>query len=442
MTKGSGRAGGTRHDGFMRRLVVAFAFVCVVAACGGDDTSAPSTTSSSTTTTETTVPATTDAPTTTTASSSSTSTTSAAPSTTTALLPEPLEAWGRFDVDPAIFGKVTITDGAADTNRRFVLVGCAQFASGYPVWWSDGPAGWQRADGPGGVECLTQVEASPFGYFAAGRTQNPLHSADGINWEPLELADDFGFQEPGQLGVVLAIYVSPAGDRVTLLYSRAAQAESRIATLVTTTDGVTWELGPSDSAALFDSSDVSAVIDGGPGLIAVGASPGGEFVPTAAAFTSADGLNWKRTTPRSADFNDKTMTDVMAFGDTYVAVGGDFFSTGLMTAWTSPDGVEWTLSPHPPEETDPSVAHMTAEAVTVAGGRIWAAGRDFDARRGDNGLPAMWSSVDGVTWERDEFDDVRATVPFEVIDTPDLGIGVWPPPLSLSPDPVLVFGAD
>ena len=95
------------------------------------------------------------------------------------------------------------------------------------------------------------------------------------------------------------------------------------------------------------------------------------------------------------------MTDVMTFAGGYIAVGGDFFNTGLMTAWTSPDGKTWSRSPHPPEETDPSVAQMTAEAVTTAAGSIWAAGRDFDARRdAGDGLPAMWNSTDGITWTR------------------------------------------
>lgn len=241
--------------------------------------------------------------------------------------------------------------------------------------------------------------------------------------------------------MVFAIFVSPADDRVTLLYSRAAEAESRIATLVTTTDGQTWEPGPADFAALFHSSDISAVIEGGPGLIAVGASPGGEFVPSAAVFTSPDGLTWSRVTPRDADFNDKVMSDVLAVGTGYLAVGGDF-ETGLMTAWTSPDGIVWSRSQPPPEQTDPSVAHMIAEAVTRAGGFIWAAGRDFDARRDDNGLPAMWVSDDGLTWDRVDFDEATGVIPFALIDTPNLRIGVWPPPFSLSRDPVQIFGAD
>ena len=300
--------------------------------------------------------------------------------------PEPVAGWARLEADPEVFGAVIVTDGA-DDDGRLVLVGCEGSdggAAGFPVWWSDDATHWQRAKGPGDVACMDQVEASPFGYFATGGphgVQNQFHSPDGFTWERLDLSDDFGFDQPGELGVVFAIFVSPTKDRVTLLYSRAAENESRIATLITTTDGDTWQQGPPDSAALFDSSSIAAVIEGGPGLIAVGSSPGGEFVPIAAVFTSSDGLNWTRATSRNPDFDHKIMTDVMAFAGGYVAVGGDFSNTGLMTAWTSPDGLMWSRSPHPPEETDPSVAQMTAETVTSAGGFIWAAGRDFDARR-------------------------------------------------------------
>lgn len=425
------------HGWAMGRVAVAVVFMLAVVSCSETGSSVSSTGPSSTSVVAST--RTTVGPT----------TTSTAPATTSSSaavsFPEPVEGWVRLETDPGVFGAVTVADGAVG-DGRLVLVGCEGSDSdvaGFPVWWSDDATGWQRADGPSDMTCLTQVEASSFGFFATGGphgVQDQFHSLDGVTWERLDLSDDFGFDYPDQLGVGFAIFVAPNEDRVTLLYSRAAEAESRIATLVTTTDGETWELGSPDSAALYDSSSVAAVIEGGPGLIAVGSSPGGEFVPSAAAFVSSDGLNWTRVTPRNSDFDNKIMTDVMPFAGGYVAVGGDFFDTGLMTAWTSPDGRTWSRSPYPSEETDPSVAQMTAETVTAAAGSIWAAGRDFDARRdSDDGLPAMWNSPDGVTWTRVDFDEARGTIPFLVIDIPDRRIGVWPPPFSLTPDPVQIF---
>jgi len=410
----------------MKRLAVITALVVSVAACTSE--TPPPTTRSPTT-----------EPTTTPASEATPSTT--APEAT----PEPLEGWGRLEVETEIFGTATINTGAAG-NGRFVLGGCRNSDGGFPLWWSDDGSTWQRAQGPGDVACVTDIEASAFGYYAKTEgAQKLLHSEDGAGWEQLDLSDDFGSGFTDRLGTVSAVFVSPDDDRVTLLSSRAAENESRIATLVTTTDGVTWEEGPADSAALFDSSTVSAVIEGGSGLLAVGASPGGEFVPTAAVFTSPNGLDWTRVTPRNADFDDSSMLDVMAIGTGYVAVGAAPFKTGLMTAWTSPDGIAWSLSPSPSpsEETDPAVASMAAETLTTAGGSIWAAGLDFDARRGrPEGLPAIWSSADGVTWTRADFDQVRGTIPFVVIDTPGIRIGVWPPPFSVDPGPLQLFAAD
>jgi hypothetical protein len=417
----------------MGRVAVAFVLMLAVVSCTEAGSSSSTSGIASTT------------PTVGTTTSTALATTS---STAAVSFPEPVEGWTRLEVDPGVFGSVTVTDGAVGSDRM-VLVGCEgsdRNVTGFAVWWSDDATGWQRADGPGDSTCMTQVEASSFGFFATGGphgAQNQFHSPDGVTWERLDLSDDFGFDYAGQLGVVFAIFVAPTDDRVTLLYSRAAENESRIGTLVTTTDGETWELGPPDSAALFDSSSIAAVIEGGPGLIAVGSSPGGEFVPSAAAFVSSDGLNWTRVTPRNSDFDNKVMTDVMPFTGGYVAVGGDFSDTGLMTAWTSPDGDTWSRSPYPPEETDPSVAQMTAEVVTTAAGSIWAAGRDFDARRDtEGGLPAMWNSSDGVTWTRVDFDEARGTIPFAVIDTPNRRIGVWPPPFSLNRDPVQIFEGD
>lgn len=360
-------------------------------------------------------------------------------------LPEPVGDWERISTDPRLFGPGAITGGAND-DARIVLAGCEGFvrdAPGLPIWWSDDALTWQRAEGPDDVECLTFVEATPFGFFAGGAGSS-LWSADGVQWESLDLADGFGLEEPGQLGWVQAVFLSPTDDRVTLLYSRASFGESTVATLATTTDGEIWSLGPAESAALFDTSDVEDVIEGGDGLLAVGQSPGGQSVPTAAVFTSVDGLSWRRVTPQNVDFDEKVMRSVLRVGDQFVAVGGDYSDTRLMTAWTSPDGITWTRSPRPDDPVAAEFGSMTAEAITTEGGKIWAAGRDFDAARDrEQTLPAIWSSEDGRLWSRVDIEEVRGTIPFTVVDTGDLRIGVWPPtPRGEFDDAIQIFRAN
>lgn len=277
--------------------------------------------------------------------------------------------------------------------------------------------------------CVTQIEITPIGAVAIGpgvsvgldrsmsSQRSVLISPDGTTWETVALHETLGREYP-DLGVPDAVFAAPGSRSVTVLFTRAAEVESRLATLVTTTDGETWR--EIDGAELFDSTDIARVIPGGDGLIAVGASPGGEFVPTAAVFTSSDGTSWRRVTPTTPDFDDKIMTDVISTPDGFVAVGGDFFGTGLMTAWTSPDGLSWTRSPHPAETLDPDVAHMTAHRLTSVDGVLWASGEDFDASRPLQSLPALWRSDDGGrTWQRvpDE-----PFVPFVLFD--DAGVRI------------------
>ena len=67
-----------------------------------------------------------------------------------------------------------------------------------------------------------------------------LRSPDGFNWEIADVPELLGYPETFQLGYADNLFVSPDGDRLTVLYRRASLNESTVATLVTTTDGETW----------------------------------------------------------------------------------------------------------------------------------------------------------------------------------------------------------
>ncbi len=346
---------------------------------------------------------------TTTTTIAATTTSTALPSTTTSAT---LQGWTVLEAPGE---PVT---AAARIDETIIVGSCSR--SGEGGLFVASADGWE----PVASGCVTQIETTPIGILGIGpgvsvgpdrsgpSQRSVLISSNGETWVAHALYESLGLEYPDQLGIPDAVFAAPGGSSVTVLFTRAAEADSRIATLLATTDGVTWRAA--EGAEVFDNTDIARVIPGGDGLIAVGASPGGEFVPTAAVFTSSDGASWRRVTPTTSDFDDKIMTDVIATPDGFVAVGGDFFRTGLMTAWTSLDGLSWARSPHPAETLDPDVAHMTAHRVTSVDGALWAAGEDNDASRPIKSLPALWKSDDGGwTWQRvtDE-----AFVPFVLFD--------------------------
>jgi hypothetical protein len=303
------------------------------------------------------------------------------------------------------------------------------------VWWATRQDFvWETAVVSSTDRCLKQIVATPFGFFAAGPGVG-MRSDDGRDWQEWAIGDDPTAATFG----IHAVFPSPDDSRVTVLQLQPAPGESTVARMWTTTDGVDWQVVTDESLQEFDSSGLAGVIPGGDGLLTYGAAPGGEFVPTAAVLTSRDGVRWRRVTPMSSDYENKSITDIVRVDSGFVAVGGDYFSTGLMTAWTSPDGITWTRAPGSSESIDPSTAHMTAEHVVSTGAKLWAVGTDYDAARDPNEIPALWVSDDGRNWNRVEIDADSGIVPFEIVSVADLTLAAWPPDPRLSDEPLQLF---
>jgi photosystem II stability/assembly factor-like uncharacterized protein len=337
-------------------------------------------------------------------------------------LPVPVAGWERVFADDGTFGAVTITDAVA-VEGKIVAAGCAagdgdpaSNPADPPIWLSDdGGTSWSRAagDSPAIWWCLGEIRSTPFGLYA-GRW-DLLHSTDGgATWARVALD-----------GIDVVDQILVADDTLVVIGSRASLNETREATILTTTDGITWVALPDGVGQVFDTSDINDVVAGGDGFIAVGASPGGQFVPTAAVWTSSDGQAWRVVTPAGEGYDDAEMKAVTPFGDGFVAVGYDYEATSLMAAWTSPDGITWARSPSPRGDEAAEFGFMGADALTVADGRLYAVGTDFDAGRDEEStqIPAIWSSVDGVTWIPDVSYDSTATVPFAIAGD----VGFWPP---------------
>jgi hypothetical protein len=107
--------------------------------------------------------------------------------------------------------------------------------------------------------------------------------------------------------------------------------------------GLVWLRVPSDEAAFGGSGDqmMSAVVAGGPGLVAVGHDDAGED-EDAAVWTSPDGLVWSRVPHDEAVFgsgHEQMMSSVAVGGPGLVAVGYSYLGAdGDAAVWTSADG--------------------------------------------------------------------------------------------------------
>lgn len=356
-----------------------------------------------------------------------------------------VDGWADAGADAAVFGGATIM-GAVEHLGRAVVVGCTNgsgTAPGFPVWVAQGAGDWVAATGPEPTDrdgpCLRHVVSTPHGVYAAFPAL--YRSDDGYAWTRV----DIGLPEASS-GSVVAVFA--VGDRVTALVQHPAEAESRIATLHTTTDGDAWQLVDDERARLFDNAGVAAVVvrpDGG--LLAVGASPGGEFVPTAAAWTSDDGLTWRLVTARGDGFADCGMSDVVATPDGYTAVGYCRPAEEQRAAvWTSPDGTTWAdRTVIPDGGAEPAPTH--ALAVTKVGDVTFAAGSRTVVAANASVAHVLWRTEPDDSWVEVPADSV-VPVPFHVIQVGGEAepgrarVGFWSAPYGVADEPVRVLVAD
>jgi hypothetical protein len=168
----------------------------------------------------------------------------------------------------------------------------------------------------------------------------------------------------------------------------------------TSEDGIVWSRVPHDEE-IFGGAVMNDVTLGGPGLVAVGSSPSGSD-SDAAVWTSVDGLTWSRV--HDDDFSassisertGKAMQSVVVGGPGLVAVGNE--GGAAAAVWTSVDGLTWTRVPHDREIFgSPTALGFGMTSVTAGGPGLVAVGIWPEAPR----ISAkVWTSVDGLTWTR------------------------------------------
>lgn len=306
--------------------------------------------------------------------------------------------WSRVDLDQEVFGEasgpmLSVTAG----GPGLVAVGFTQVDNA-PVWTSPDGLDWTPVpleESPRLEPGLTSVTAGGPGFVAVGYSYGApaavksgglavvWTSPDGTSWSNVSLDED-GFADAGMLGVTSG---GPGVVAVGFAMDHAA--------VWTSTDGITWSPVPHDESIFGrDDTQMSAVTGGGPGLIAVGSrrGPGPDH---ASVWTSSDGIAWSPVPHDEDVFADVTqMSSVVAGGPGVVAVGtaGDDAAV-----WTSTDGITWSRVLD-----DQGVfggqGDQAMAGVTNGGPGLVAVGSD-----GTNA--AVWTSVDGVAWSRTPHDE-------------------------------------
>lgn len=162
---------------------------------------------------------------------------------------------------------------------------------------------------------------------------------------------------------------------------------------------ITWRRIEDTDATRFQDSPVEAITAGGPGFIAVGTeqaeTPDGGFAVDAVVWVSPDGETWERidspvfgagTDDPDGEPGNQWMTDVVTNGDRIVAVGYEGYAAAV---WTSVDGYTWERVVD--DDLPPGTTDSYMDAVATYEGGLIAVGR----HRGDAGV---WLSPDGLDW--------------------------------------------
>lgn len=232
---------------------------------------------------------------------------------------------------------------------------------------------------PGGA--LESVSAVAEGVIAVGRDSAGrgaiLISADGATWTRV---------------------VPEASAHLPRLVATTSWREGAIAfganglpSVWVSTDSRNWTRAATRSAP-FVAAGVTDVVDGGPGLVAVGyrEDPGETTEPVGGLiWTSTDGVTWRRAGDEKLfDLSEGNMTAITRGGPGLVVAGSDIDGSVL---WTSSDGLRWTRLPR-----DSVFRAAGIGAITEFQGGMLALGARFP-----DSAPLIWRSSNGQSWVRE-----------------------------------------
>ncbi len=178
-------------------------------------------------------------------------------------------------------------------------------------------------------------------------------------------------------------------------------------------DGVTWSRAVIETPnGNPDPGELSVVVEGGSGLIALGSNGLDVFE----VWTSADGATWSALPQEAIPDEPVAVTDVVAAGPGFLAVGRQGFEQGcaqcdppttVPALWTSADGLQWERVPH-----DPSMFGDEGGLFSVAAGNGHIVAIGSPTGRLDGDVSVVWTSTDGLTWSRSTVQDQRFDIAF------------------------------
>ena len=240
-----------------------------------------------------------------------------------------------------------------------------------------------------GQATMADVVGLPDGGFAAVGYEPPgwvpaaWTSADGANWS---------IHEMGTTGFTFPVALALGADGTLVAVGRSGQAP----TAWTSVDGISWEQHsvpvPGDSGV---AERMTTVVAGKRGYVA-GGSVGPELFERHARFwTSADGIDWQPVPDDPAAFATAEVRAITTFGDGFVAVGSDLDRREAV-AWTSADGRSWTRAPVEASRQWPG-GYVWMTDVVAIGDTVIAIGEDQGLQRG---TATSWVSRDGLRWDR------------------------------------------
>jgi hypothetical protein len=273
-------------------------------------------------------------------------------------------------------------------------------AVGYvPPDWT--PAAWSSPDGLSwglhllGDDDFTFPVALAVGrdglVVAVGRSRKvPVAwtTQDGSSWDRHEVAilgDGAEFER--MTSVAAGAHGFVAGGSV------GPEVGERHARFWTSADGIGWQPVPDDADA-FANAEVRGISPFEPGFVATGTLGTTQEPTGAVAWTSPDGLTWKRY--ESAAFEGGVASAVVvAPSGELVAVGSTIDRHEALT-WTSNDGRSWTRAPAEPSRQF-GKGYIWMRDVVAIDDVLVAVG---DVQPLQRATGTVWTSGDGMHWER------------------------------------------